>query len=1092
MAEKKLNFKDLPIPSAREEITSTAPNVPIVPIGTFGTIPPEETKEREIPQGGLISSEPITPEDLDYLSKKYGGAITPEQLKDYVPALGGINKEMAELGILDLDAEAASVAGRTILAQVDRAFGGLYGKSIRSGQVDPKVEAALDELNSIIKRKQSFLLDGTQMLGGAYNIAKGATSLANKLAPQAPVAAERAALFGTGLLEGAAQGLGQSKRGEEAADTIIGATVGGIAGLIPGLYGMYQDKSSKVLAKLTEEVEQSSAQLDTIVEGVIDNTKGLITAQKEAIKANLEGFEEFISSTTSEMRKVLAPKVPAEGTEKFSTLNNLAKEYFGKEGPEAVQDMLALGKAQDTVQLLEKRAGVGIDKIIQQGRAEKLLDEVVYEEAALKAIEKWSAPKLADNALTKAAITFSDGRAVANMIDQKYGTSMAKTLGEGSRKLNLYTFELKDRAKAILNLDKRTKAFNKGLEKAGQKALSQEDLYNKLDMTPSANEPEIVKQYRQLFADGLKLAQEKGLDVQDLTKGGQGYVPHRRLKVVDYSSALRKELAKFPTDNPEQIKALMKETDGSFTDLVKELESVSRLPIKTLEDFYGVTNRLLKDPSELRSGLNNKAFALESRTDQGIPYWAREKNLTALARDWYTTTMRYAAVRPTLDQLQTFANIAKKSEDDFTHKYITNLMADVIGSRTNTVASSGRKTIEKLQLAARYRADKAPKGSIRESYWKAAEEAPALIANMQNNLYTAYLGWNPKSTIQNLTSFYFQGVPELGTGFGHRVVLESMVDMAKHLGKFKGLGELVENRGILPKQWDGENLAAIGKGAKESGLSKVGSNYDKIMMYSFNQSERMARGMTTLIGERVGNYMAKDPRIARNLIARISDSSYRRSLESLYKKGDIEGLKKEWVDYLQDKAMMNYDRLNMSEYGRYMGPAFSIFSKWPTSVAGKILQNQMAGHRAGFLRNFKTMAVPFGTLQLVDHLMDEDWVGSKDLQEKILGRKGLSGWTALDSFPLNASIKEGILASPVLSAATDLGQAAHKVGKSAISGALDQVLGRSEGESEISDALEQWLERSATSFVKGGGAYRLLFKDLPLYMTGEKPKKERD
>jgi hypothetical protein len=156
----------------------------------------------------------------------------------------------------------------------------------------------------------------------------------------------------------------------------------------------------------------------------------------------------------------------------------------------------------------------------------------------------------------------------------------------------------------------------------------------------------------------------------------------------------------------------------------------------------------------------------------------------------------------------------------------------------------------------------------------------------------------------------------------------------------------------------------------------------------------------------------------------------------------------------------------MSEYGRYMGPLFSIFSKWPTATAGKIAHAYMTeGPGAGSARTFQTLLIPYFTLMMADQLIDSD----SDIYNRVVGSKGLKGWTQIDSLPTDFGVREGLLSTPIMAAGMDFFDAFSQ--------------------EDTGKAITKWINNTFRSFFPGAGALRFLAEEIPLVATGEKQDK---
>jgi hypothetical protein len=170
--------------------------------------------------------------------------------------------------------------------------------------------------------------------------------------------------------------------------------------------------------------------------------------------------------------------------------------------------------------------------------------------------------------------------------------------------------------------------------------------------------------------------------------------------------------------------------------------------------------------------------------------------------------------------------------------------------------------------------------------------------------------------------------------------------------------------------------------------------------------------------------------------------------------------------------MFNYDKATMSEFGRYMGPMFSVFTKWPTSIGGDINYSIRAKKLPKSVADigYRYMG-PLAGAALMEHvltgvatdagILDE---GREDPRyQKLVGKAGVTGMHPLGSI---ASIYKGdVLSPPIVSSAVKVVSAASHL-----------------------SPYDLWVSANdaAAGFVPGAGLVRFMFDDIPTLYTGEK------
>jgi len=264
-------------------------------------------------------------------------------------------------------------------------------------------------------------------------------------------------------------------------------------------------------------------------------------------------------------------------------------------------------------------------------------------------------------------------------------------------------------------------------------------------------------------------------------------------------------------------------------------------------------------------------------------------------------------------------------------------------------------------------------------------------------------------------------------------------------------------------------VEALRSGVKETALSKMSrgalEKSTRMLMFTFTKSEQLARLQTHFQGKRIAKYIMDNPRLADTLKARISSATYRNLITDAIEGKNLKLLEEHMDRYLQSTNLFNYDKLNMAEYGRVMGPLFSMFSKWPTATAGKLSHYYFNGlSTAASIRAAQTLVVPFTMAKLYDSLLAPER-GDNIYYDKVVGSKGIANWTGLASLPMDISVKDGLLAAPLPSAGMALGKAISS--------------------DNPTDNFRTWLNNMMMSFGPGAGWLRFVGEDIPEYVTGK-------
>lgn len=1068
-----------PVPKAPEALPESDPfsQLGAVPVSFAQTLLEEAPDKREVDS-----------EDLQKIGQYY--KLTPEEIKELESVksyFGGYPKDFKPT------AEYAKELGKGLAGTVGRTFAFNLPQFIyKKTQENPQYREAIDTLSEVAESRLSPITRGAEILGSVGGAIK-LGQMAGKVAQGAGTAAKAAKYYEpvTAVTGGAATGLGKSKEKQELEEVSKSAALGGA--LYGGLYTTgklasaawkgAKGVSNEVLAKSVKEAELNRPKIEEYIEKQFKEEAPVYNQIKDTLVNNpkINSLDEFIEAVPqSRMEEIVGPSVLEKITKNNDSLKAVNEAL---ETPEATTDAgkilsrLAYDKYKALKESTESLLGSGrtLDEIINESPtfASESIDNAFKLSKVSQAITdlkvKRDLPGF--NAIQRMTATISDGKLVAKMFDDKLGLtgklSIEKTLDDGSVLLNRYTDAIKEPLEKVYKLS--------NLLRKSQEPI--ESIYKQLDSGNITSA--VAKQFKEFFTELKDQAKAMDVNISDI----ENYVPKMRKNFSEYRLAFKKEAdnlaSKLNLPGLEDIsESMYKSILGSKRGYAKskllqfknELEQLSGSKIEDFDDFKFSLATFFKRPAELKSALDTVASATKARVGK-IPDWALEKNVDTLAARWIQNTFRYRAVRDIVQKLKIQANLADKAGQDYIAKYLRNLDADLLGKRQGTLNAWGRNLADSFDFAMLKKADSA--GPIMRKIYNGARELPNMLMHIQSQVYPNYLGLNPKSAIQNLTSGYLQNMPEIGAALGTKLVTEATVDVANMLARRQSLGDMLVKEGILPRQWTGEMLEALKGGIKTGPVRNLGRkalqlNTDMAMAL-FTKSEQIARATTFFTAKRLVNHMIKNPDEMTRILNRMSSGAYRRGIREALKSGNLDLAQKEMNRYMQSTNMFNYDRLNMSEYGRFMGPLFSIFSKWPTATAGKIAHQFINKRKAeGSVRLAQTLLLPWATLAMVDTLIKED-IDESDVARRIVGGKGLKGWTQMDSLPTDFSVREGLLATPIAASVVDLADAVTN--------------------QERAGTVTKWINNSIRSFAPGAGTARFLLEDLPLYLTGEKQDK---
>lgn len=444
----------------------------------------------------------------------------------------------------------------------------------------------------------------------------------------------------------------------------------------------------------------------------------------------------------------------------------------------------------------------------------------------------------------------------------------------------------------------------------------------------------------------------------------------------------------------------------------------------------------------------NKGSVLNKTAEEiAIPVWAQETNQPRLLQRYAQEISGLAVLEQHGKEVQRALIAANAVGDLHGVDYLQKYYQDLFHLRPNIPA-------EELKRLAAFRttAQKELTGSrdVDKALWRGRSEVPDAVNQMvQANIYHNSIGGsNLSSIVTNLLSPYTTAVSELGADHATKLAVGAVGDLLKIM--FKGeeiilapgaaarLGKqtgekyftrnpalVAYNYGLMGPQWQGEVLDHAVRSFKKSALASVAQGWNNVNMGLFETSEKIGRGVVAMMGRRLAQNIAENPALINQVI---KSPSYRREIQRLAQGGLSPKLNQEVVRYLNAHTMLNFDRMNMSEFSRQAGPLFRQFTKIPFWVAGRAYQSLYdKGAARGLAEWVGGYGAPIIGLHFVDQLLN-----TKDNPrlKKIIGGGGFAGLNLGASLTPVLESRGGLMNTPLLS----LGGAALKAGQAVYTG----------------------------------------------------------
>jgi hypothetical protein len=766
------------------------------------------------------------------------------------------------------------------------------------------------------------------------------------------------------------------------------------------------------------------------------------------------------------------------------------------------------GSAADAFKVLQDVAAVEGDDFvrnaIQRGRTLRRAEQIALSEAYAPIKQ---ALQIEGEATTLGDFgkNFLDGRAVASGFDSKYGTNLTRAMDEFATMHNYMTQHVASLTPDLEQLIKRTNELGiedqvlyAALDKGTDLPLPKD---TEESLQPVANK--LLQDWRKFFETIRQEANALGVNI---TKR-DNYVPHKVLPMRDLIPRLqgaidtvRKEtgvdLTRYTQSQYEQIR-----NNETFRQLKESMEYLTGEKMTTPEAMRGAVLDAMS-PSRAMSRLRSRASSALERVEDQVPPLIRESRVGELAARWLSNTFKHAYLREAVEDLRLTRDLLAEAGDKKASTYVHNLLIDVVGG---TRQDTFKAAVERASIRWQVALDDVAKNStdwLVQRGAKALAEMPEALQWMNSQVYPVVLGLNPRAVIQNLTQPLLMTVPELGYAYGGSRMLAATAQLASDLrngkevkvtsqqmanvfqralgtpvqpgqvvkvpGTPQGIQLLLDSQGLLGRQWDKASQEIMRSGIEQGVVGSVPKQmlekFNEASMFLYERAERMNRLTTSYLGEAVARDLMQPGSSAgaEEFLEGMQDS-YRRAITRAREAGNAEAVQKLVTDYLVGKTIFNYSRSSMSAFGRYMGPLFSTFTKWPTSIAGDIMDTlQRQGWADGALDLGARYMAPLAALLAVERIVfDEE--RENPVYKTLIGSKGLPGWAPVGAL---ASLGDGSLMQPPV--------------VSAVSGALSSV---AKGDPE---AFVKWADNVARTYTPGAGLLRFLATDLQAIM-GERP-----
>lgn len=1041
-----------------------------------GTALQQEEKDRSFFHRPVATSEPVTDAEIQEIAERHG--VDKDTLKQIAPFFSAA-VEPKNLG----QAAEAGVAGAAgFLGEAAMGLPQFLAKKAAS----PAYEDAIDELRSVAKGRQGYLPMATEMVA------------------MPGAAAARTASAGKGFIRGTAEatavgaagGVAQSKKGEETESGLFGAALGGAVG------GLVSTLERKGITSAEKELLESTPAIRRIdVEAV--------TAKEMAARQKSEDLMEDIylrgkeTITPEEARTIVREQMGDEGLEKYldpsSPEGSLVRENLP---PDIAQsdDRITAELANDIVEKRVKdftadvtgerpadfeEALTALDKMKRQG-PEYVQDQYrrfAESEAFQTAVDREGLRVGAGATGTAGSIAnkLSASQFTLRLMDDKYGTDAEKILSELNQGRNRMSYS---RAAFRSDLD--------GIHKAAVQAGVDSDIRNTNSIVralegeapPSSDAAPVVQKIQDYFAKVRSFANStvKEIDPKVRTLAIpelENYVTHIAVPVPEMVASVEQRL-KGAAEQASQmfgrsitdIGQLSQPEYREFlqTPAMKELvefanwKSAQKATPRTASQLSAtIQEAIYSRPG--RINLDKVARATLERTGE-IPEFIREQNLYKIMDRYTYDVLTNLYQRTPLDKMKLVADKLDRIGADVDASYVRDIVTDTLGIRKGTAAEAYRNILVESSrsldgLIEKYKAD-----PIRRTALQTLKGVPLLPQFLSRQLYPNVLGWfRIRPIIQNLLSGLSRTAPELGGAYGMTTYMRGLV---YGVANRASLIEKTKAMGYVPEEFIRQGERALADGIRASGivaapLEKL-EGMAKMGMSVYQASETLNRISILGTAHMMAHDLAAGSRVAFSSLQRFPASLRKEIIPNLNNPAMVE---KTLSRYLNDVTAFQYTRPAMFQYGRSLGPLFSTFSTWPTSILGEALYEvRSKGLLKGGGKATERLVPIFLAFLGVDYVLSNSMnLAESDRYKKLVGSKGLAGATPIDT--LRSFTSGEIFTPPMVDAV--MKSTIIPVSKGDVSG------------------IERGADSMAFNFIPMAGALRFLTDDMVTYITGERP-----
>lgn len=607
------------------------------------------------------------------------------------------------------------------------------------------------------------------------------------------------------------------------------------------------------------------------------------------------------------------------------------------------------------------------DRLLRQGRLTgEAYDDFIVMREMTNQLETRSAARLAEAGAEAYDPTQNllrrwgqDLRYVASEVDSKLNVGLGSIIDDfyvGANRKATFSEEWGTKGDVIIRaLRKEGVTWNTETSSKIGRALADPSRMSELTLA----ERQAARAFRGNFDDIREVMNAKGMHVPRM----QDYLPQKLKPLNELTEAaqdrlqevlqrLRSEIPDEATLTSTSLDVFRRVDDVYESTLHREVDELSDVIEAVTGEVLGSVEDLLRAAGSFEklgraraARVRDVSAALARKRD--VPDWAREWNVDRLYLRYVdeagTELGLSRPMQALLDRVDLLDRVGMKEASKYFAAYAENMQG---------IRRGLRATLEESPMLDAAFGGKAP--YVRE-----------VFSAMTNTVYASHLGLSPRANLRNLTQpFYMTGADvatnsksiAYGTELAFQGSAKSIAFQAARGPRFLSAAKtFLKERGLAPPTYKGEMESAMRAGIVDSmpkGLRTFRRAIDYIHEKSlalYSHTDYSNRLTTYFMSEDMARHMMDG---VQSLSARETPSgaqaSALRALGGFEPAAQVrmkrllasdathEEITQELAKYLISKTQLVYGTVGMNQWGRFTGPFFSMFTKWPTTIASEL------------------------------------------------------------------------------------------------------------------------------------------------------------